>query len=95
MAKRLFRQIDRLQFGLMDHNESIAGNSWRLDASLPLHCAESRGDLFVMVNNLSQDRVPIELEVHVPDGQPSRQTFKLTPEIPGPPQSPIAHVVQR
>ena len=85
----MFRQIDRLQFGLMDHNESIAGNSWRLDASLPLHCAESRGDLFVMVNNLSQDRVPIELEVHVPDGQPSRQTFKLTPEPLVPPNHPL------
>jgi hypothetical protein len=85
----MFRQIDRLQFGLMDHNESIAGTSWRLDASLPLHCAESRGDLFVMVNNLSQDRVPIELEVHVPDGQPSRQTFKLTPEPLVPPNHPL------
>ena len=85
----LFRQIDRLQFGLMDHNESIAGNSWRLDASLPLHCAESRGDLFVMVNNLSAEKVPIELEVHVPDGQPSRQTFRLTPESLTPPNRPL------
>ena len=57
----LFRQMDRLQFGLMDHNESIARSSWRMDASLPLHCAESRGDLFVMVNNLSTKKVPIEL----------------------------------
>ncbi len=85
----LFRQMDRLQFGLMDHNESIAGNSWRLDASLPLYCAESRGDLFVMVNNLSADKVPIELEVHVPDGQPSRQTFRLTPEPLTPPNRPL------
>ena len=85
----LFRQMDRLQFGLMDHNESIAGNSWRLDASLPLHCAESRGDLFVMVNNLSTEKVPIELEVHVPDGHPSRQTFRLTPEPLVPPNHPL------
>ncbi|MEE2759359.1 MAG: hypothetical protein VYA86_05215 [Candidatus Thermoplasmatota archaeon] len=85
----LFRQMDRLQFGLMDHNESIVGSSWRLDASLPLHCAESRGDLFVMVNNLGKERVPVELEVHVPDGQPSRQTFRLTPEPKTPPNHPL------
>jgi len=85
----LFRQIDRLQFSLMDHNESIVGNSWRLDASLPLHCAESRGDLFVMVNNLGTEKAPIELEVHVPDGQPSRQTFRLTPNPMTPPNHPL------
>ncbi len=85
----LFRQMDRLQFGLMDHNESIARNSWRMDASLPLHCAESRGDLFVMVNNLSKEKVPVELEVHVPDGQPSRQTFRLTPDPLAPPNHPL------
>ncbi len=85
----LFRQIDRLQFGLMDHNASIAGHSWRLDASLPLRCGESRGDLFVMVNNLGSKSTPIELEVHVPDGQPSRQKFKLTPEPLTPPNHPL------
>ena len=73
----------------MDHNESIARSSWRMDASLPLHCAESRGDLFVMVNNLSTKKVPIELEVHVPDGQPSRQTFRLTPDPLAPPNHPL------
>ena len=85
----LFRQIDRLQFGLMDHNESIAGHSWRLDASLPIHCGESSGDLFVMVNNLGADATPIELEVHVPDGQPSRQRFRLTPTPLTPPNHPL------
>jgi hypothetical protein len=85
----LFRQMDRLQFGLMDHNESIAGHSWRLDASLPLHCGESSGDLFVMVNNLGVDATPIELEVHVPDGQPSRQRFRLTPTPLTPPDHPL------
>ncbi|MEE3310651.1 MAG: hypothetical protein VX230_04095 [Candidatus Thermoplasmatota archaeon] len=85
----LFRQIDRLQFGLMDHNESIAGHSWRMDASLPLRCGESRGDLFVMVNNLGTDPIPIELEVHVPDGQPSRQSFRLTPTPLTPPNHPL------
>ena len=85
----LFRQIDRLQFGLMDHNESIAGHSWRLDASLPIHCGESSGDLFVMVNNLGTDTTPIELEVHVPDGQPSRQRFRLTPIPLAPPNHPL------
>ncbi|MEE2747976.1 MAG: hypothetical protein VX473_05870 [Candidatus Thermoplasmatota archaeon] len=85
----LFRQIDRLQFGLMDHNESIAGHSWRLDASLPIHCGESSGDLFVMVNNLGKDEAPIELEVHVPDGQPSRQRFRLTPTPLTPPDHPL------
>jgi hypothetical protein len=85
----LFRQIDRLQFGLMDHNESIAGHSWRLDASLPLHCGESSGDLFVMVNNLGADETPIELEVHVPNGQPSRQRFRLTPTPLTPPDHPL------
>ena len=85
----LFRQMDRLQFGLMDHNESIAGHSWRLDASLPLRCGESRGDLFVMVNNLGSDSIPIELEVHVPDGQPSRQSFRLTPIPMTPPNHPL------
>jgi len=85
----LFRQMDRLQFGLMDHNESIAGHSWRLDASLPLRCGESRGDLFVMVNNLGTKSTPIELEVHVPDGQPSRQRFRLTPTPMTPPDHPL------
>ncbi len=85
----LFRQIDRLQFGLMDHNESIAGHSWRLDASLPIHCGESSGDLFVMVNNLGTDTTPIELEVHVPNGQPSRQRFRLTPIPLAPPNHPL------
>jgi len=85
----LFRQVNRLQFGLMDHNESIAGHSWRLDASLPLRCGESRGDLFVMVNNLGSHETPIELEVHVPDGQPSRQIFKLTPTPVTPPNHPL------
>jgi hypothetical protein len=85
----LFRQMDRLQFGLMDHNESIAGHSWRLDASLPLRCGESRGDFFVMVNNLGSKSTPIELEVHVPDGQPSRQRFRLTPEPLTPPNHPL------
>ena len=85
----LFRQMDRLQFGLMDHNESLAGHSWRLDASLPLRCGESRGDLFVMVNNLGSTSTPIELEVHVPDGQPSRQVFRLTPNPMTPPDHPL------
>jgi hypothetical protein len=85
----LFRQVNRLQFGLMDHNESIAGHSWRLDASLPLRCGDSRGDLFVMVNNLGSHETPIELEVHVPDGQPSRQIFKLTPTPVTPPNHPL------
>ena len=85
----LFRQMDRLQFGLMDHNESIAGHSWRLDASLPLRCGESRGDLFVMVNNLGTESTPIELEVHVPDGHPSRQRFRLTPSPLTPPDHPL------
>ncbi len=85
----LFRQVNRLQFGLMDHNESIAGHSWRLDASLPLRCGDSRGDLFVMVNNLGSHETPIELEVHVPDGQPSRQIFRLTPTPVTPPNHPL------
>ena len=42
-----------------------------------------------MVNNLSAEKVPIELEVHVPDGQPSRQTFRLTPEPLTPPNRPL------
>ena len=85
----LFRQMDRLQFGLMVHNDSIAGHSWRLDASLPLRCGESRGDLFIMVNNLGTESTPIELEVHVPDGQPSRQRFRLTPSPMTPPDHPL------
>ncbi len=85
----LFRQMNRLQFGLMDHNQSLAGHSWRMDASLPLRCGESRGDLFVMVNNLGSQEAPIELEVHVPDGQPSRQIFRLTPKPVTPPNHPL------
>jgi len=84
-----FRQIDRLQFGLMDHNESLAGHSWRMDASLPLRCGESRGDLFVVVNNLGEEEIPIQLEVHVPNGQPDRQTFRLTPQPLTPPRHPL------
>jgi hypothetical protein len=81
----LFRQLDRLQFDLMDHNESLAGREWRMDASLPNRCGESRGDLFVLVNNLGTEEIPVELEVHVPDGQPSRQLFRLTPgPLPSP-----------
>mgnify|MGYP001055790575 CR=1 FL=1 len=85
----LFRQLDRLQFDLMDHKESLAGRSWRMDASLPNRCGESRGDLFVMVNNLGVDEDPVELEVHVPDGQPARQTFRLTPRSLAPPDHPL------
>ena len=84
-----FRQIDRLQFGLMDHNESLAGHSWRMDASLPLRCGESRGDLFVVVNNLGAEETPIQLEVHVPNGQPARQVFRLTPDPLSPPPHPL------
>ncbi|MDP6899786.1 MAG: hypothetical protein QGF94_03010 [Candidatus Thalassarchaeaceae archaeon] len=87
--KSFFRLLDRLQFDLMDHAESLDGRSWRLDASLPTHCAESRGDLFVIVNNLSEIEVPVELEVHVPDGQPSRQSFRLTPNPISPPAEPL------
>lgn len=85
----LFRQLDRLQFDLMDHNESIAGRAWRMDASLPNRCGESRGDLFVIVNNLGNVETPVELEVHVPDGQPARQSFRLTPTALRPPDHPL------
>ncbi|MEE2758493.1 MAG: hypothetical protein VYA86_00745 [Candidatus Thermoplasmatota archaeon] len=84
-----FHLLDRLQFDLMDHTQSLAAQSWRMDSSLPMSCGESRGDLFVMVNNLGVEELPVELEVHIPDGQPSRQKFRLTPKSLEPPKEPL------
>ena len=84
-----FHLLDRLQFDLMDHSQSLAAQSWRMDSSLPISCGESRGDLFVMVNNLGVEELPVELEVHIPDGQPSRQLFRLTPKSLAPPEEPL------
>ena len=84
-----FHLLDRLQFDLMDHSQSLAAQSWRMDSSLPISCGESRGDLFVMVSNLGVTESPVELEVHIPDGQPSRQIFRLTPKSLAPPTEPL------
>ena len=75
----LFRLLDRLQYDLMDHTEAIANADWRLDLSLPDRCSNSQGDLFLLVNNLGSIDAPVELEIQVPEGQPARQTFRLTP----------------
>jgi len=88
-ALGLFHLLDRLQFDLMDHSQSLASHSWRMDSSIPNRCGESRGDLFVMVSNLSDNETPVELEVHIPDGQPSRQVFRLTPTPQNPPNEPL------
>ncbi len=75
----IFRILHRLRNGVLSGEGPLTTPGWRMDHDLPLTCSECRGDLFVMLHNLTEETETVELEVVVPEGQPEKQTFRITP----------------
>ena len=84
----LFRLIDRLQDSAMRGHSSLVESPWRMDLDIPPRCSQGQGDLFVMVHNHSRQQAKVEIEIIAADGEPHKQTIRLSPPLSRQPKGP-------
>ncbi|MBN55044.1 MAG: hypothetical protein CMA79_01205 [Euryarchaeota archaeon] len=84
----LFRLIDRLQDSAMRGHSSLIESPWRMDLDIPPRCSQGQGDLFVMVHNHSRKESKVEIEIIAADGEPHKQTIRLSPPLSRQPKGP-------
>jgi hypothetical protein len=82
-----FQLIARLKSDFLTNSFSISNNSWRMDVEFEDECYDGQGHLFIFINNQSMVMDRVRVEVHVPGGQPEKQSFRLEVEPCPAPQS--------